>query len=473
MWVVPSVKPEPSTGNREPGTGGAPTQAAAPAAAGIDFLYGPDDIPPAPRLVAYGFQWVLVAIGPITLMVPVIATYLHLTPDQTVAYVQRMLLLTGIMTLIQNVAGHRYPLQDGPAGAMLLALIAVAPEGPAAVHGGLVVGGVAGALVAATGLLRRLAGVFTPSVTGVVLMLVALSLMPAIYPLVGGITRTHPAGEPSALALALLVALGIPWLSYRLRGFAGTVGILLGIAGGSALAWLMGRLDLGTVAASPWLLMPLPPDPGGITFTLGAAISFPLAFLAVTVNTVGSMYGAAEILGPADLPARTSRAVFWNGAGNVLAGLGGSLGTVTFSLGVGVMLATRVAARRAQVACALMLIGLAFVPRLAAVLAAVPPAVVGGAFCATMSAQIGVGIQAVFRGKERLTSRDYFVVGVPTLLGTLMPILPPAFYANFPAPLAGILRNGMVVGILTVLLLEHVLLPETHRQGAKDTKGAG
>jgi len=43
----------------------------APTPAGIEFLYGPDDIPPAPRLLAYGFQWVLVAIGPITLFVPV------------------------------------------------------------------------------------------------------------------------------------------------------------------------------------------------------------------------------------------------------------------------------------------------------------------------------------------------------------------------------------------------------------------
>ncbi len=432
----------------------------APTPAGIDFLYGIDDIPPLPRLLAYGVQWVLVAIAPITLFVPVIATYLHLTPDQTVAYVQRMLLLTGVMTLIQNLWGHRYPLQDGPAGATLLALVAVAPEGPAAVHGGLIVGGVAGALVAATGMMRRLTGAFTANITGVVLMLVAFSLIPAIYPLVGGLTREHPAGEPSALALALLVALGIPWLSYRLRGFAGTVAILLGIAGGSALAWLIGRMDLGIVAASPWLLMPLPPEPGGIAFTLGAAISFPFAFLAVLVNAMGAVYSAAEILGGTDVQDRVSRAVFWNGAGHVLGGLGGSLGTVTFSMGTGVILATRVAARRAQIACALMLIGLAFVPRLAAVLAAVPPPVVGGAFCATMSTQIGVGIQAVFRGKERLTSRDYFVIGVPTLLGTLMPILPPAFYALFPSPLAGILRNGMVVGILTVLLLEHVLLPE-------------
>ena len=452
---------EPRTGNREPGTGLGP--------AGIEFLYGPDDVPPLPRLLAYSLQWTLVALAPITLFIPVLVTYLHLTPDQTVAYVQRMLLLTGVMTLIQNLAGHRFPLQDGPAGVALVALVAVAPEGPAAVHGGMLVGGAVGALLAATGLLGRITAAFTPTVTGVVLMLVALSLIPATYPLVGGITRENPAGEPAALALALLVAFGIPWLAYRLRGFLGTVAILLGMAGGSVLAWLMGRLDLGIVAASPWLLLPLPPDPGGIRFTAAAAISFPLAFLAVLVNTVGSVYSAVEILGPgsAGLPGRISRGVFWNGVGHVLAGLGGSLGTVTYSLGTGVMVATRVAARRAQMACAILLIVLGFVPRLSALLAAVPAPVVGGAFCATMATQIGVGIQALFRWRERLTSRDYFVVGVPTLLGTLMPILPPAFFAHFPPPVAGILRNGMVMGILTVLLLEHVLLRERGREGMR------
>ncbi len=44
-----------------------------------------------------------------------------------------------------------------------------------------------------------------------------------------------------------------------------------------------------------------------------------------------------------------------------------------------------------------------------------------------------------------------------------MPILPPAFYALFPSPPAGILRNGMLVGILVVLLLEHVLLSDRAR----------
>jgi len=452
------VNREPQTGNREPPPGAVAPRTAP--AAGADFLYGLDDIPPPGRLMAYGIQWVLVAIAIITLMAPVIAAHLRLSPDQTVAYVQRMLLLAGLMTLIQNLAGHRYPLQDGPAGAALVALVAVAPEGPAAIHGGLMVGGVAGALVAATGLMGRLTRAFTPNVTGVTLMLVALSLLPAIAPLVGGITRQHPAGEASAFLLAMLVAFGTPCLAYRLRGFVGTIAILVGMTGGSVVAWLMGRADLGIVAASPWLLLPLPPDPGGVAFTVAAAVSFAFAFLVVLVNTVGSVYSVAEVLGGTDVPRRIERGVFWNGVGHILAGLGGSLGTVTFSLGTGVILATRVAARRAQVTCALMLIALAFVPRLAAVLAAVPPPVVGGAFCATMATQIGVGIQAVFRGKDRLASRDYFVVGISTLLGTLFPILPTAFYGNFPSPLDGILRNGMVVGILSVLLLEHVLLPE-------------
>jgi xanthine/uracil permease len=129
------------------------------------------------------------------------------------------------------------------------------------------------------------------------------------------------------------------------------------------------------------------------------------------------------------------------------------------------MLATRVAARRAQVTCALMLIGLAFVPRLAAVLAAVPAPVVGGAFCATMAMQIGVGIQAAFRDKARLTSRDCFVLGVPTFLGTMLPLLPAAFFAAAGPRVGGLLRNGMVVGIVAVLVFEHLLVPDRARTG--------
>ena len=57
-----------------------------------------------------------------------------------------------------------------------------------------------------------------------------------------------------------------------------------------------------------------------------------------------------------------------------------------------------------------------------------------------------------------MTGRDYFVVGLPVLLGTCVGFLPENMLTSLPVGVRVIFGNGLVIGILLVLLLEHVLL---------------
>jgi len=95
---------------------------------------------------------------------------------------------------------------------------------------------------------------------------------------------------------------------------------------------------------------------------------------------------------------------------------------------------------------------------LSALLAAVPPTVVGSALCVALGSQIGAGITAITTGGRSLAARDYLVVGLPVMIGTLVAVVPPAFFAQFPVWVGTILGNGLVLGIILVLLLEHVLM---------------
>jgi hypothetical protein len=75
-----------------------------------------------------------------------------------------------------------------------------------------------------------------------------------------------------------------------------------------------------------------------------------------------------------------------------------------------------------------------------------------------MASQVGAAISAMTAGGRALVARDYLVVGLPVLLGTLVASVPPGFFVALP-PMAGtILGNGLVLGILLVLVLEHGLL---------------
>ena len=122
----------------------------------------------------------------------------------------------------------------------------------------------------------------------------------------------------------------------------------------------------------------------------------------------------------------------------------------------GVVLVLRVASRYAVGYCGLILFAAAFFPKLAAVLSLVPAPVVGAALCVGLGGQIGIGISTI--ASKPLTSRDYFVVGVPLLLGTMVAFLPQTLFDALPGSLQIFVANSLITGIFLVLVLEHLLL---------------
>jgi uracil permease len=139
------------------------------------------------------------------------------------------------------------------------------------------------------------------------------------------------------------------------------------------------------------------------------------------------------------------------------------VGTVSFSLSPGVILANRVASRYAVTYCGAILVLAVFFPKLAALLAIVPAPVVGAALCVAMGGQIGAGIAII--ASKKITPRDYFVVGLPVLLGTMAGLFPRSIFEPLPGFIQVFIGNALIVGIVVVLLLEHVLcrekVPET------------
>ena len=125
-----------------------------------------------------------------------------------------------------------------------------------------------------------------------------------------------------------------------------------------------------------------------------AAFAFGCSYIAVIVNSLGSLQGIAVITDQKRLPASTRKGIFVNGISGIFCGLFGVVGTVSFSLSPGVILANRVASRYAMSYCGVILVLAVFLPKLAALLAMVPAPVVGAALCVAIGGQIGAGIAA-------------------------------------------------------------------------------
>jgi uracil permease len=422
-----------------------------------DFYYDVDERPPVWRCAAYGLQWALIMFPAVTMIASITAEALQLHDAARVAFFQRMLLLSGVATLAQTFVGHRYPIQEGPATALLLTFLVLAPQGLPAIQGGVLCGSALLAVLAGMGGMSRLGRYFTPNVVGVILLLIALTLIPHLVPRLIGVSPRHPGGEGSVFTASLLCIALIATLSSRLRGFPQTTAIMLGILVGSLGFWVWGRVDLAPVTGAAWLSVPGGLWTGGPAFSASAIASSVLAYLAVAVNALGSIHGVAGVVGPHDVGRRTDRGLALTGVAGVAAAVLGVVGTVGYSTSPGVILVTRVASRYALSGCGAILVAAGLVSPLSALLAAVPPPVVGAALCVAMASQVGAAISAMTAG-GRLLARDYLVVGLPVLLGTLVASVPPGFFAALP-PMAGtILGNGLVLGILLVLVLEHGLL---------------
>jgi xanthine/uracil permease len=296
----------------------------------------------------------------------------------------------------------------------------------------------------------------TPNVVGVILMLIAFTLLPYLTRSMMGVGRDHPGGEYWAFLISVGLVLWMTGLSPWTSGFWKTLSLLLGMIVGTVVFAFLGFLNWQPVMTAPWVSAPQRWTSVLPSFHPPGLLAFAAAYLALLVNSLGSLHGIANITDINRLPVAMSRGIFLNGLGGVICGWLGIVGTVSYSLSPGVVLANRVASRFTITYCGLVLIAAAFAPKLSALLAVVPAPVVGAALCVAMGAQIGAGLSII--ASAGITSRDYFVVGLPVLLGTMVGFLPETFLASMHGAFRVFLGNGLIVGIFLVLFLEHILL---------------
>ena len=424
-----------------------------------DLIYGLDDIPPWRRCLIYGIQWTLIVLPTLTIFSAISSEYLGLHGNEKVLFFQRLLIMVGGVMILQTLWGHRYPLLDGPASALLLSFIILAPHGISAIQGGMMAGAFFLVLLSVFGLMRYLEPLFTDNVVGVILILVALTLIPYLAPMVIGEGGGYPHGDPFVFGISVLVMVAIALFSSWLTGFPKTISLLLGIVVGTLLMWILGRVDISGVREASWFSLPQPFFPGLPRFSLSATITFLVAYVAVIINGVGSMYSIGEVVGKREIAGRINRGIAVTGLGGLMAAVLGVIGTVSFAFSPGVVLVTRVGSRFAVTVCGVLLVSLVFFPKFLAILASFPTSVVGAAMITAMAAQIGVGISVITRSGRALDGRDYMVIGIPVLMGGIVSILPRAFFEVFPPTVHALLKNGLVVGIVLVLALEHLLLP--------------
>lgn len=423
----------------------------------MEFKHGLDEWPSLGELILLGLQWLAISVPGIIIAGKLVGSLSYETIAAQSVYLQKLSFVVSVALFLQVIWGHRLPLILGPSTVLLIGVITNSSFGPHVVYSSILLGGLALSALSLSGLLGWVQKLFTPRVIAVVLVLIALTLMPTVMNL---IRTPYRAVSPSVNVIFALTLSGVMFLSHRLPGalWKSTL-ILWAMIAGSIAYYLFYPQAIavetafsGRLAASLLVDVPTP-----FTVNPGVVVSFLFCFFALAINDLGSIQSMKELLNPSGMPQRIRKGIALTGLANALAGFLGIVGPVNFSLSPGVISATRSASRFTLLPASVFLLLLSFSPFLLNLLGNIPPAVIGGSLIYILYYQVTAGITIVFSSRKDFILENGLVFCLPALAGTLIAFIPPSLLHSFPLVLRPIVGNGFVMGVFSVLLLEHVI----------------
>lgn len=421
--------------------------------------YEPDERAPHPAAAAMAAQIVVLIVAPIMVTPLVVAQAAGLDAEGTAWMVFAALIAGGVSTWLQALksgpVGSGYTLFVGSNVAFVSIAVAALQSGGLPLLGMLAASG-AMATFAFTRWMPLMRRFLTPAVGGTVLLLMALSVGPVLWKMLG---RPGPLAELStAHGLVFLITLiSIVLILLFTRGLLRLWAPLLGVVLGTGLAWAQGLLDTQRIVAAPWIGLPHQGWPG-LDLSFGPAF-WALLPAFVLVSLVGCMETFADGVSVQRISHRSPRpidfrsvqgAINADGVGSAFAGLLGTVPNTVYSTSLAVVEITGFASRRVGLWGGLFMIGLAFSPKLAAAVASLPPQVTG--------AYLLVLVVLIFAHGIRLVTEEGlgFEVGLAVCMG---------FWIGFGAQSGGLLNsllpgwlqtiftNGTTVGGLTAIVL--------------------
>ncbi|MEY2882127.1 MAG: Xanthine permease XanP [Verrucomicrobiota bacterium] len=428
------------------------------AAAAPTIVHGLEDRVPLGTALLVGAQHVAaMVVGTITPPL-LLAASLKFSPADTAYFISVALLASALGAFLQ--CRRRGPLGSGLLSVTGTSFSFMAPLTQAWHAGGLPLMFGLSCVTAPVQMLlapflSRLRTVFTPLVSGVVVLLIGASLIPTAF--FGLSTPVRP-DAPAWLGLAVgaLVIAVIVAAQATGRAWARIAGVALGIGAGCAACAALGGLHAPPPGDGAWLTA-LRWLPHGFAFDWALVPPFAFVYLVSSLEAMGDMTATSQLSG---LPTtgdehwrRLSGGVFADGLTSSLAALVGGFPSTTYAQNNGVIQITGVASRRIGYVMAAILLVLGLVPAVGRWVTVLPPAVLGALALLLFGLVAVSGLRLI--AAAGLGQREGVIVALSLGVGLGLPTQP-GLVAGFPAVLRSLFESGISAGGLTALLLNLV-----------------
>ncbi|MEO6031788.1 MAG: nucleobase:cation symporter-2 family protein [Burkholderiaceae bacterium] len=477
-----------------------------------------DEILPLPRLATLGLQHVLVMYAGAVAVPLIIGRALNLAPHEVSLLIAADLFACGIATIIQSWGatqwfGIKLPVMMGVSFAPVGPMIHIANshpghEGAQLLFGTIIAAGIITIIIAPY--VSRMLRFFPPVVTGTIIAIIGISLMrvginwifgnpfgptaPAIIdpsyadwlknaqtvagapgsPLAAmpkGLSITPTVPNPryanlTGVGIAAVVLVSILLVAKFARGFLANIAVLLGIIVGAVVTSVMGIMTFEKVASAPWIDVVLPFHFGMPRFDLFMIITMVLVMIVIMIESTGMFLALSDMTDKPINQKDLARGLRTDGLGTLIGGIFNTFPYTSFSQNVGLVAVTGVRSRYVCVTGGVILIVLGLLPKLAALVEALPTVVLGGAGVVMFGMVIATGIN-ILAGVDFKTNRNNAMIVAISIGVGMIPVVAPQFRQWMPNAIHPLIESGILLTAVAAVLLNLLFNGAPH-----DTSGA-
>lgn len=404
------------------------------------------------------------------ILVPIIVgTSLNFTPEQIAYLVTVDIFMCGVATFLQvyRGIGIGLPVVLGCTFTAVSPMILIGQtKGIDVLYGSLFLSGLL--VITIAPFFASLVKLFPPVVTGSVVTIIGITLMPVAMNYMAGGQGAKDYGDPKHILLGFATLVMILVLQRFAKGFLKSIAILLGLVFGTILASVFGFVDVAQVGQANWFELPKPFRFTGFSFDVGATIVFFIVALVSLIESTGVYHALSKITGKQLERKDFRKGYMAEGIAITLGSIFNAFPYTAYSQNVGLVSLSGVKKNDVIYGMVILLVICGCIPKLGALANIIPLSVLGGAMLAMFGMVMAYGVRILidinFKNQNNL-----LIIAISVGLGAGITAVPEAF-KGLGDQFAWFTQNGIVLGTVSAIILNLFFNGINYQQNKENVK---
>ncbi|WP_408022979.1 purine permease [Staphylococcus epidermidis] len=404
------------------------------------------------------------------ILVPtIVGTSLKFSAEEIAYLVTVDIFMCGVATFLQanKVTGTGLPIVLGCTFTAVAPMILIGQtKGLDVLYGSLLISGILVVLIAP--FFSYLVKFFPPVVTGSVVTIIGINLMPVAMNYLAGGEGAKNYGDTKNLILGGVTLLIILILQRFTKGFLKSIAILIGLAIGTALAGIFGMVDIKQVGDAHWFGFPVPFRFSGFGFDVSSILVFFIVAVVSLIESTGVYHALSEITGRKLERKDFRKGYTAEGLAIILGSIFNAFPYTAYSQNVGLVSLSGAKKNNVIYGMVILLLICGCIPKLGALANIIPLPVLGGAMIAMFGMVMAYGV-SILGNINFQNQNNLLIIAISVGLGAGISAVPQAF-KGLGEQFAWLTQNGIVLGAISAIILNFFFNGIKYKQTEENVK---